>query len=242
MTRAEKRNAIVATLNEDPSRSDRDIARQIGVSQVTVGAVRKNLNTVQKGVQVERVGVQIETEHPTSETEHPNGNVQIGQTETKHCPNDLDWLHDPAKRTPATVADWLLATFPHGIDRIFAAVQRRRAATGEASELEINWEAGKAARDLVKIWSIERLDQLRGEISKGAPTRMTDADRHAVWGSDKAPKSIYIPDDPASTAAKLWLYWGATPSKLTRLCDEIARRTNTPKLPPPPPEDPDIPF
>jgi hypothetical protein len=69
---------------------------------------------------------------------------------------------------------------------------------------------------------------------------MTEAEKHTLWQSDRAPKSIQIPDDPAGAAAKLWLSWGVTPSKLARLRYEIARRTNAP--PPPPPREPDIPF
>jgi len=182
---------------------------------------------------------QIETD------QRPDG--QIGETETDHRrrSGQIETKPCPACAgitTPGAVADWLLATFPHGIDRIFAAVQRRRAATSDESEIEINWEAGKAARELVKLWSLHRLDQLLEEISKGGPTRMTGRERRALWGSDKAPRSISIPDDPIKAAAKLWRFWGATPSKLTRFAYEIARRTNAPKPPPPPPEDPDIPF
>ena len=54
---------------------------------------------------------------------------------------------------------------------------------------------------------------------------MTDTERRALWGSAKAPKSIAIPDDPGGAATKLWLWWGATPSKLRRLVYELGRRT-----------------
>ena len=209
-SRAEKRSAILAALNEDPTRSDRVIAALIGTSPTTVGAVRKTLSA----------GVQIETGHPEATTGHPSDTVQIEerkldsvqiervgiQIETGHCSNGLDWLHDPAKRTPAAVAKWLVATFPHTIDRIIGALQRQRAATGIEPEITISWEAGKAARELVKLWSLERLEQFREEIPKGSPTRMTDTERRALWGSDKAPKSISIPDDPARAAEKLWLF------------------------------------
>jgi AsnC-type helix-turn-helix domain len=40
MTGAEKRNAILAALQEDPSRSDRAVASAIGVDHKTVAAVR----------------------------------------------------------------------------------------------------------------------------------------------------------------------------------------------------------
>jgi hypothetical protein len=88
MTRVEKRNAIVAALNEDPGRSDRAIARQLGVSQVTVGAARRSLNGA------------VQSEHPRSvqiETEHP---VQIVETAL-----------DAAKRLVASLSPRDLASF-----------------------------------------------------------------------------------------------------------------------------------
>ncbi len=74
---------------------------------------------------------------------------------------------------------------------------------------------------------------------------MTDTELRALWGSEKAPKSIRIPDDPVNAVAKLWLYWGATPKKLTRLRYEIGRRTKAPepiRAWNPDEEDTDIPF
>jgi hypothetical protein len=156
-----------------------------------------------------------------------------------------DWLHDPSKRTPGAVAAWLIETFPHAIDRIIGALQRQRATAFGESKITISWEAGRGARDLARLWSTERLDELRQHLAEGAPARMTEAEKLALWGSERAPKSISIPDDPREAAAKLWLFWGQTPGKLTRLRSEIARRTKAPKPPPAPrspPEDPDIPF
>jgi hypothetical protein len=243
VTRAEKRSTILAALQEDYARSDRAIAALIGTSPTTVGAIRKTMPR----------SVKIEIGHPEAEPGHPGPSVQIGdrkldsvqtgETETVRRHDGPDWLHDPAKRTPAAVAAWLIATFPDAVDRIIGALQRQRDATGVESQITISWEAGKAARDLVRLWSLERLDQLREEIAKGGPTRMTDPEKFTLWGSEKAPKSIRIPDDPIKAAAKLWLYWGARPSKLDRLNDEIARRTKAPK----PirvwnPEEEDIPF
>ena len=76
---------------------------------------------------------------------------------------------------------------------------------------------------------------------------MTETEKLSLWGNAKAPRSISIPDDPARAAEKLWLFWGATPSKLYRLCYEMGRRTQSPQreLPPRPkwdPEDGDMPF
>jgi hypothetical protein len=60
---------------------------------------------------------------------------------------------------------------------------------------------------------------------------MTETEKLALWGSDKTPKSIRIPDHPVKAAAKLWLHWGATPGKLGHLRDEIGRRTKAPEPP-----------
>jgi hypothetical protein len=137
-----------------------------------------------------------------------------------------------------------------------AALQRQLDANPE-SEIVINWEAGAAARDLARLWSTARLDAFREHLAAGKPTRITETEKLAIWGSDKAPKLISIPDDPARAAEKLWLWWGATPDKLDRLASEIDRRTRAPQRKPAPilthrksktsrtrnlPDDPDSPF
>lgn len=109
-----------------------------------------------------------------------------------------------------------------------------------APEIDIAWEAGDAARDLVRLWSTTQLDMFREHLDAGKPTRMTTTEKFILWGSGKAPKRIVIPDDPAAAAARLWLWWGTTPKKLRRLGREIARRTQVP--PPPVPRCDDIPF
>jgi hypothetical protein len=88
MNRAEKRDAIVAALREDPRRPDRAIARELGISHATVAEARKRLT-----------GGQIETD------QRPRG----GQIETDHWP---DWLQDPSKRTVDAVVGWLLRMWP----------------------------------------------------------------------------------------------------------------------------------
>ena len=146
MSRAEKRAAILAALKEDATRSDRAIAVLVGASPTTVGEVRKRLwadPQIETGRHGE--GVQIETGR------HGEG-VQI---KPDHCP---DWLRDPAKRTPAAVAAWLIATFPDAVDRIIAALQRREVADPSSQSLVISWEAARAARDLARLWSTARLD------------------------------------------------------------------------------------
>lgn len=45
MNRAEKRDAIMAALREDRRRSDRAIAREVGVSHATVAEVRRKLTS-----------------------------------------------------------------------------------------------------------------------------------------------------------------------------------------------------
>jgi hypothetical protein len=247
MTRAEKRNAILAALEEDPSRSDREIARLVGCDGKTVAVERSKFRTAEiQPSTAEIEPVEIPHHADTAEIEIPHYGEVARATEV--CPTcaEIELLHDPSKRTPTVVAKWLIETFPHAIDRIIGALQRQRDATSDESEIEINWEAGKAARDLTRIWSLDRLDQFREEITKGRPTRMTDTELRALWGSEKAPKSMSIPDDPVNAATKLWLYWGATPNKLTRLRYEIGRRTKAPEPPKPVkvwnPEEEGIPF
>ena len=113
--------------------------------------------------------------------------------------------------------------FPHAVDRIIPGLQRQ-ATVQPSSELTINWEAGKAARDLSLVWSTAQLDELCRQIEDGGPTRMTEAEKHTLWGTDNVPRTISIPDDPAAAAAQLWLFWGVTPTKLSRLRAEMRRR------------------
>jgi hypothetical protein len=241
MTRVEKRASIIAALKEDANRSDRATARQVGVSHVTVAEARKKLTTGQ-----------IENDRGLFLAKNGQPKLTTGQIETVHTPpagtcavcGEIEFLHDPAKRTVKAVVDWLLETLPDApVDRICAALQRRRAAAGE-NEIVINWEAGKAARDLARIWSTARLDEFREHLAAGKPTRMTETEKLVLWGADKAPKQIGVPDDPARASEKLWLWWGAFPAKLHRLVSEIARRTNAPPPPMPKydPEEADIPF
>jgi len=207
---------------------------------MTVAALRKKLTSGQ-----------IADASGQTETDQKSGNGQVatsgsvhrdgGQIETDHSrPNGCPFCVDLAERTFGSAAGWLVERYPvHAIRGLIAALQRRLDAEPE-SEITIAWEAGAAARDLARLWSTARLDELRDEVAKGGPTRMTDAEKEALWGSVKAPKSMSIPDDPARAAAKLWLWWGITPSKLSRFANEVRRLTRA--SPPPPPDDRDYPF
>lgn len=83
------------------------------------------------------------------------------------------------------------------------AGERQR--SDRTSDIVISWEAGRAARDLGRLSSSAPLDELRDEIARGGPTRITNTGKWALWGTGKAPKSISIPDNPARAAAKLWV-------------------------------------
>jgi hypothetical protein len=247
MTRAEKRDALLAALQEEPNRSDRAIAREVGVSHVTVAALRKKLTSGQ-----------IEDANGRIETGQRSGNGQIagsgsvhrdgGQIDTDHSrPNGCPFCVDLAARTFGSAAKWLVERYPaHAIRGLMAALQQQLDANPE-SEIVINWEAGAAARDLARLWSTARLDEFREHLAAGKPTRMTETEKLSLWRNAKAPRSISIADDPARAAEKLWLFWGATPNKLHRLRFEIGRRTQAPQPEPPPrpkwdPEDGDVPF
>jgi hypothetical protein len=159
-------------------------------------------------------------------------------TEIACCP-----FCDPAKeRTFGSAAAWFAERHPPAAIRgLIAALQRRLDANADpAPEIEIAWEAGAAARELTRLWMTPQLDMFRKHLGAGKPTRMTTVEKFILWGSDKAPKRIAIPDDPAAAAARLWLWWGTIPKKLHRLGREIARRTQVP--PPPVPRCDDIPF
>jgi hypothetical protein len=137
MTRAEKRAAILAALREDESTSDRAIATAVGADHKTVAAVRRTMKT----------SGEIETPHHGREIPHDRDDGEIRCAETPRmgklrasgeirsnggeiCPvcAEIEFLHDPRKRTVNAVVDWLLRMLPNTpVNRICAALQRRKA-------------------------------------------------------------------------------------------------------------------
>jgi hypothetical protein len=246
-TRAEKRAAIERMLRAGPARSDRAIASVVGVDHKTIAAVRKDMlggetETPLSG-QIPHNGGSGETH--SAEIPQPGKSAASGEIKNPHsCGSDCPFCNPANERTFDSAPAWLIERQPpNAVHGLIAALQRRLDAK-PASEITISWEAGAAARELTRQWSTTKLDEFREHLAAGKPTRMTETEKLAIWGSDKAPKSISIPDDPARAAEKLWLFWGATPGKLHRLRYEIGRRTQAPAFPRPKynPEDADIPF
>jgi hypothetical protein len=220
----------------------------VGADHKTVAAVRKamrgsgEIETPHRG-EIPHTGDsgQIRSaEIPQTGKLAANGEIEIPQSHPNGCP----FCNPTNERTFGNAAAWLIETHSAAAVRsLIAALQRRLDAKPEA-EIVIAWEAGAAARDLARLWSTAMLDEFREHLAAGRPTRMTETEKLSLWGSDKAPKSISIPDDPARAAEKLWLFWGATPKKLRRLAEEIGGRTQAPAPPRPNynPEDADFPL
>src|SRR5262249_40164981 len=120
-------------LQEDPNRSDRAIAREVGVSHVTVAALRKKLTSGQ----IEDASGQIETDQKSGNGQvAASGSVHRdgGQIETDHSrPDGCPFCVGLAARTFGSAVGWLVERYPvHAIRGLIAALQRRLNANPEA--------------------------------------------------------------------------------------------------------------
>ena len=73
LTQAQRRELVVAELNLDPSRSDRAIARIVGVDGKTVGAVRRSLCA-----ESPHAGAEVFTDEHVAEAQHRTERIRDG--------------------------------------------------------------------------------------------------------------------------------------------------------------------